>query len=94
MDQQPQEQQDEPKIVFPCEYPIKVVGRAAPDYEQFVIGIFRKHVVDLDLNKVTVQPSSKGTFCSVRITITATGVDQLKAIHAELQASGRVSMVI
>lgn len=88
------EQQDAPKIEFPCEYPIKVVGRAAPDYEQFVIDIFKKHVVDLDLDKVEVQPSSKGTFCSVRITITATGVDQLKAIHMELQASGRVSMVI
>ncbi len=94
MSQEPQEQQEKPKIEFPCEYPIKVVGRAAPDYEAFVVAIFRKHVLDLDLQKVEVQPSSKGTFCSVRITINATGVDQLKAIHAELQASGRVSMVI
>lgn len=88
------EQDDKPKIEFPCEYPIKVVGRAAPDYRDFVIDIVTKHVLDFDVTTVEVQPSSKGTFCSVRFTIWATGVDQLKALHAEFQASGRVSMVI
>ena len=89
-----QEQQDAPKIEFPCQYPIKVVGRAAPDYQQFVIDIIQKHAADLDLDTVKLQPSRHGNFCSVRFTITATGVDQLEAIFEELKASGRVTMVI
>ncbi|MEH6358538.1 MAG: DUF493 domain-containing protein [Pseudomonadales bacterium] len=89
-----QEQQEAPKIEFPCEYPIKVVGRSAPDYKQFVIGVILKHAADLDLDTVELQPSRNGNFSSVRFTIIATGVDQLEAIFEELKASGRVTMVI
>lgn len=89
-----QEQQEAPKIEFPCQYPIKVVGRAAPDYKQFVIDIIQKHAADLDLDTVELKPSRNGNFYSVRFTITATGVDQLEAIFEELKASGRVTMVI
>jgi len=89
-----QEQQEAPKIEFPCEYPIKVVGRAAPDYKQFVIDVVKKHADDLDPAKVVINPSRNGNFYSVRFTIIATGVDQLEAIFEELKASGRVTMVI
>lgn len=88
------EQPETPKIEFPCEYPIKVLGPAAPDYKQFVIDIIQKHAADLDPSKVELQPSRNGNFCSIRFTIIATGVDQLTLIHEELKASGRVSMVI
>jgi len=88
------EQQEAPKIEFPCEYPIKVVGRAAPDYKQFVIDVVKKHADDLDPEKVEINPSRNGNFYSVRFTIIATGVDQLEAIFEELKASGRVTMVI
>jgi len=86
--------QEAPKIEFPCDYPIKVVGRAAPDYKQFVIDVIQKHAADLDPDKVELQPSRNGNFYSVRFTINATGVDQLEAIFEELKASGRVTMVI
>ena len=71
-----------------------MLGPAAPDYKQFVIDIIKKHAADLDSSKVEVQPSRNGNFYSIRFTIVATGVDQLAAIHEELKASGRVSMVI
>jgi|TARA_B110000495_G_C22510973_1_gene312578 uncharacterized protein len=89
-----EEQQEAPKIEFPCEYPIKVVGRAAPDYKQFVTDVILRHAADLDLSTVQIQPSRNGNFYSVRFTIIATGVDQLEAIFEELKASGRVTMVI
>ncbi|GGK65484.1 YbeD family protein [Amphritea balenae] len=90
-----QTEQDAPKIEFPCpDYPIKIIGRAAPDFKELVIDIVRKHAPDLDLKKIDEQPSSKGTFTSVRMKITATGADQLDALHQELKATGRVQMVI
>ena len=81
------------KIKFPCAYPIKVVGSAAPDFREYVVEVMERHAGAL-LAEVDVRPSSNGRFESVRVTITATGVEQLQAIFEELKASGRVHIVI
>ena len=36
-------EQEAPKIEFPCRYPIKVVGRATPDYAEAIRAIFDRH---------------------------------------------------
>ena len=81
------------KIQFPCAYPIKVVGSAAPDFREYVVEVMVRHAGEL-LAEVDVKPSSNGRFESVRVTINATGVEQLQAIFEELKASGRVHIVI
>lgn len=83
-----------PRIEFPCAYPIKVVGNAAEDFREYVVAVMERHAGPLETELVTVQASSNGRFLSVRVTITATGTDQLQAIFAELKASGRVHIVI
>lgn len=87
-------EQDPPKIEFPCAYPIKVMGTAEVDFREFVIYTMRKHAGEIDESLVTVRESSKGTFVSVTVTITATGEAQLRAIFEDLKASGRVKMVL
>lgn len=88
-------EQEAPKIEFPCpDYPIKIIGRDGPDFQEVVISVVRLHAPDLDLTKIELQASSKGTFTSIRIKITATGADQLDALHQALKATGRVQMVI
>lgn len=87
-------QQEPPKIEFPCAYPIKVMGDAAPDFRAFVIEVMRRYDHELDESLVTERISSKGTFSSVTVTITATGIPQLEALHVEFKASGRVKMVL
>ena len=88
-------EQEAPKIEFPCpDYPIKVIGRDSPDFKELVINIVLRHAPDLDISKVEEQGSSKGTFASIRMKITATGVEQLEALHKDLKDSGRVQMVI
>jgi hypothetical protein len=84
-----------PKIEFPCpDYPIKVVGKNAEDFREFVIEVVQVHVPDLDVSRITMQDSSKGTFRSVRMFITATGEDQLKRLHEDLIAHDRVHIVL
>ncbi|MFT6915685.1 MAG: putative lipoic acid-binding regulatory protein [Motiliproteus sp.] len=88
-------QQEPPRIEFPCaDYAIKVIGLGGDDYEALVIEIVLKHAPDLDTTQVTTQPSRNGTFVSVRLAITATGPEQLKSLHLELMATGKVKMVI
>ena len=87
--------QEPPKIEFPCpDYSIKVIGRAGPGFQDLVVEILQKHVADFDQKTVSENPSRNGKFISVRVRITATGVNQLKAIHQDLMATGRVQMVI
>lgn len=88
-------QQEPPKIEFPCkDYPIKVIGDNGDDFATLVVQVMQRYVVDFDHNTVSLNPSRNGTFVSVRVSITATGHDQLKAIHEALLATGRVKMVI
>lgn len=86
--------QDPPKIEFPCAYPIKALGRQAEGFKEFVVEVMCRHAGHIDESMVTVRQSGKGTFVSVTVVITATGVEQLQAIHADLTASGRVHMVL
>lgn len=88
-------EQAPPRIEFPCaDYPIKVIGEGVEGFEDLVIDIVQRHAPDLDTSLVTTQPSSKGKFLSVRFKITATGVPQLKSIHQDLMATGKVKMVL
>lgn len=92
MGDQPAE--EAPKIEFPCDYPIKVVGRQTDDFEAIVMAVVKNHA---ELSPGTgVEPiaSSKGTFVSLRFSIVATGEPQLKAMHEALMATGRVTTVI
>lgn len=83
-----------PKIEFPCDYAIKVIGDSAPDFTEFVVGVVEQHAPGICEADVSVQNSSKGRFSSIRLTIVATGEPQLKALFEDLKASGRVHMVL
>jgi putative lipoic acid-binding regulatory protein len=87
-------EQEPPKIEFPCEYPIKVLGRSVDTFESVIFDVFERHAPGFDQETITVKASSKGTFTSITITITATGKEQLEGLHQDLMATGLVQMVI
>ena len=86
--------QDPPKIEFPCAYPIKVLGTSSAEFESIILEVFALHAPDFDRETIVAKSSSKGTFTSLTITINATGVAQLEALHKDLLATGHVKMVI
>ncbi|MBA1264832.1 DUF493 domain-containing protein [Stutzerimonas sp. NM35] len=84
-----------PKIEFPCErYPIKVIGEAGEGFREAVVEVIRRHAPDFDETTLVIRDSRNGRFLSVQVLITATGVEQLQAIHVDLRATGRVQMVL
>jgi putative lipoic acid-binding regulatory protein len=88
------QEQDPPKIEFPCDYPIKVLGRSSDGFESMILEVFESHAPGFDQQTMTMNVSRKGTFTSLTITITATGPEQLEALHQDLLATGQVQMVI
>lgn len=83
-----------PKIEFPCAYPIKVLGRSSANFEGIILAVFERHAPGFDQQTIEVRVSRNGTFTSLTITITATGPQQLEALHQDLLATGHVKMVI
>jgi len=88
-------QPEAPKIEFPCaNYPIKVVGKGADDYDRVIFEIIEVHAPDCDFTRLTARDSKNGRFRAVTVYITATGIDQLQKIHTDLSAHDYVHMVI
>ena len=87
-------EQEPPKIEFPCDYPIKVMGEAHPEFHQHVLMVMDKHAPGFDRTKITVRDSSKGRWQAITVVITATGEEQLTAIFNDLKTSSKVQMVL
>ena len=88
-------EQEKPKIDFPCpDYVIKIMGDATDEFQEWVESIVEQVAPGYDHNKTTIKHSKKGSFMSVNVWITATGVDQLQDLHVRLIADPRVKMVI
>ncbi len=83
-----------PQIEFPCDYPIKVLGRDNEAFRPLVLEVFERHAPGFDRSTIAAKNSAKGTFCSLTITIVASGRAQLDALHQDLMATGAVQMVI
>lgn len=83
-----------PKIEFPCDYPVKVIGRCCDEFQDVVLGVFETHAPGFDRERVVLKNSSKGTFNALTVTIIATGEPQLQALFEDLKTTGLVSMVM
>lgn len=79
---------------FPCDFPIKIMGRCDCDLEILVVEIINKHVSDLSENAVKSRPSKKGNFISVTVTVNAKSREQLDNIYLELTAREEVLMAL
>ncbi|XOV83383.1 MAG: YbeD family protein [bacterium] len=83
-----------PRIEFPCEYPIKVIGDVAEQGITDIVAVVRQHAPEVTPDQVSTRESRNGNFCSVRVTIIATGEDQLRVLHEELLALPSVRLVL
>lgn len=83
-----------PQIEFPCDYPIKVIGDHSEDFALTVTRVVQQYDPAFDPAALTAQPSRNGRFISVRITLRATGEEQLQNLFAALKATGQVYTVV
>ncbi len=79
---------------FPCDFPIKVMGRKEPRFVHSVTGIVRKHAPDFDAATVEMRPSRQGKYLSVTCVVRATSRQQLDALYQELCDHPSVVMVL
>ncbi len=80
----------ESALEFPCDFPVKALGRADVDFDALVVGLVRRHASDLAEGAVRCRPSRNGTYLAVTVIVRATSRAQLDAIYHELSACERI----
>ena len=81
-------------LTFPCEFPIKAMGKDENDFDVLVVEIVSKHAPDIYENAVKTRTSHGGKYISVTVTIQAESRAQLDNIYLELTANERVLMAL
>ena len=83
-----------PKIEFPCDYPIKVIGEAVPDFLEQVVAIVRTYDDSLTADRLTERDSRKGNYRSITMQVHVVSEAQLQPMFLELKAVAAVHMVL
>ena len=85
---------EETLLEFPCDFPIKVMGRAEPGFDELVVELVRRHAPDLKEGAVSSRPSKGGKWISVTVTLRAESKSQVDAIYLDLTAHEKVVMAL
>jgi putative lipoic acid-binding regulatory protein len=85
---------EESIIEFPCDFPIKMMGRDTPDFRATARRLIEKHAGPVADEAIQVNLSGKGTFVSVTVTVTATSQQQLDDIYRDVSGHDDVLMAL
>ncbi len=87
------DEQENP-LKFPCDFPIKAMGRIDSACETLALEVIRRHVPDFDPARMHSRASRNGNYLSVTFTVRATSREQLDAIYRGLTACDELLMVL
>lgn len=84
-------QEKKPLIEYPTVYTFKVMGRQEHGFAEYVRQLLRPFVgTEISPDSVSEQPSSKGNYVSVSVTVYLLSEDQRRAIYTCLHRERRV----
>lgn len=81
-------------LEFPCDFPLKVMGKAEDSLAQVVIEIVTRHAPDFDAATMEMRASSGGNYLSFTCTVVATSKPQLDALYTELTSHPLVKVAL
>ena len=81
-------------LVFPTDFPIKIMGRTVDGFADTIVAVVREHAPDFDAATLELRASKDGNYLSVTATIRATSRTQLDALYRALTAHPLVKIVL
>ena len=79
-------------LTFPCDLPIKVLGRNEAAFRDAAIAIVSAHYGAQ--HRVAEQLSREGAYLSLTITVRAASREQVDAVYNDLVAAPQILMVL
>ena len=81
-------------LEFPCDFPLKIMGKADDGLAQVVLEIVTRHAPGFDGATREMRASSGGRYVSLTCTVVATSKPQLDALYMELTSHPLVKVVL
>jgi len=81
-------------LKFPCDFPIKVMGKTKNDFENKIISLIQQHCPYFSRDAMTIRPSKKGNYVALTCLIMAENQPQLDAIYRDLSNHPAVAMAL
>ncbi len=85
---------DQSLIEYPCDFPIKVMGRRHAEFAQQVTAVVVEHAPDFDPATVQMRASKQGNYIGLTFVVRATSRAQLDALYRALTSHPLVSVVL
>lgn len=82
------------ELEYPVTFPLKVIGLAEADFEDFVIAIVKTHVPELLEDNIISKLSSGNKYRSVSFQFIAESRAQMDSLYAELSSHKRILMIL
>lgn len=79
---------------FPCDFPIKVMGRDSESFRSLTLAIVERHAGPLAAGQITERMSRERRFLALTYTIRAESRAQLDRIYQDLTDSGIVLVAL
>lgn len=81
-------------LIFPCDFPIKVIGTNSTQFVAEVVRLTQKHFPDFDEATLKKQLSQNSHFISLTVTVHAQDKETLDALYQDLSAHPDSKMVL
>jgi len=81
-------------IEYPCDFPIKIMGKSQPGFAKNIIAIVKRHAPDFDEATLEMRASKKANYMSLTCTVHVTSRNQLDALYQTLCDDPMVVMVL
>ena len=79
---------------FPCEFPLKVMGKRSDGFRSLVLDIVQRHAGTIAPEQIEERPSKHGNYVSITCTFQAISREQLDDLYRELSACEQVLKVL
>lgn len=79
---------------FPCDFPIKVMGKAHPEFAETIVTVVRQFDPSFDATRLETRPSSGGNYIGLTVTVRAQSREQLDDIYRALTGHPMVKVVL
>lgn len=81
-------------LAYPCDFPIKVMGKTQQGFAQAVIEVVQRHVSGFDPATLEMRSSREGRYLSLTCVVRAVSREQLDDLYRDLCDHPMVTMVL
>ena len=85
---------EESLITYPCDFPIKVMGKAAEGYQSAIESIVLNFDPSFNVETIERRPSKNGNYLGLTVTVRVTSREQLDELYRTLSTHPMVSVVL